>query len=346
MSTEVVGHHHGRGGGQSHAGSGSIRVSGGRAKRKAPEFVSEGRGLKMSRPVVISCAITGGADTVGKHPAIPVTPEQIAGSAIDAAAAGAAAVHIHVRDAGTGKRSMDVALYREVVDRIRSRGSDVIINLTTGPGGMVHADRKALDASGLGAQVIDPDTRYRHVAELRPEICSLDMGTMNFGDNMFVNSIHDIAKIASLALRDGVRPELEVFQSGDIVYANHLIKRGEIATPAWFQICLGVPWSAPATPASMAHMASLLPPGSPWSAIGIAQYQFPMAAQAVLLGGHVRVGLEDNLYLSKGVFAQSNAALVERAVKIIELLGETVATKAEARQIIGLAGDRKPVSVH
>ena len=292
----------------------------------------------MGRPVVISCAVTGGAETVGKHPAIPVTPEQIAQSAIEAAKAGAAAVHIHVRDPQTGLRSMDIAHYREVVDRIGSSGSDVIINLTTGPGGMVHADRKALDGSGLGALVIDPEIRYRHVAELRPEICSLDMGTMNFGNNMFVNSVQDIAKIASFALKDGVRPELEVFQSGDIVYANHLIKRREIATPAWFQLCLGVPWAAPATPASMAHMASLLPEGSLWSAFGVAQYQFPMVAQAVLLGGHVRVGLEDNLYLAKGVYAPTNAALVERAAKIIELLGEQVATKAEARQILGLTG--------
>jgi uncharacterized protein (DUF849 family) len=299
----------------------------------------------MSRPVVISCAITGGADSVGKHPAIPVTPEQIATSAIEAAEAGAAAVHIHVRNPQTGLRSMEIAHYREVVDRICSSGSDVIINLTTGPGGLVHADRQPLDDNGLGAQVLDPELRYRHVAELRPEICSLDMGTMNFGNNMFVNSAPDVAKIASFALRDGVRPELEVFQSGDIMYANHLIKRGEIAKPAWFQLCLGISWSAPATPTSMAHMASLLPEGSLWSAFGIAQHQFPMAAQAVLLGGHVRVGFEDNLYLTKGVYASTNAALVERAVKIVELLGEKVATKAEARQILGLTAQRK-TAVH
>lgn len=298
----------------------------------------------MSRAVVISCAITGGADSVGKHPAIPVTPEQIAKSAIEAAEAGAAAVHIHVRDPKTGRRSMEFEYYREVVDRIRSSGSDVIINLTTGPGGLVYADRQALDANGLGAQVLDPDLRYRHVAEIRPEICSLDLATMNFGNNLFVNSAQDVAKIASYALRDGVRPELEVFQSGDIMYANHLIKRGEIAKPAWFQLCLGISWSAPATTTSMAHLASLLPEGSVWSAFGIAQHQFPMAAQAVLLGGHVRVGLEDNLYLSKGVYALTNAALVERAAKIIELLGERVATKAEARQFLGLSAARATVA--
>lgn len=291
----------------------------------------------MGRPVIISCAVTGGADTVGKHPAIPVTPEQIARSAMEAAEAGAAAVHIHVRDPQTGKRSMDSALYREVVDRIRSSGSDVIINLTTGPGGQVNADGKALDTNGLGVQAVAPEIRYRHIAELRPEICSLDMGTMNFGNNMFVNTVQDVAKIASFALRDGVRPELEVFQSGDIMYATHLLQRGEIANPAWFQLCLGVPWGAPATTASMAHMASLLPAGSIWSAFGISSRQFPMVAQAILLGGHVRVGLEDNLYLSKGVFAPTNAALVERAVNIVESLGETIATKAEARQILGFS---------
>jgi uncharacterized protein (DUF849 family) len=181
-----------------------------------------------------------------------------------------------------------------------------------------------------------PAERVAHVEELRPEICSLDMGTMNFGANIFVNTPEDIAAIARGAVRAGSRPELEVFDLGQIRLAQHLIDKGEIAHPALFQLCLGVPWGAPATAETMAHMRNMLPPGSPWCAFGIASQQFPMVAHAVLLGGHVRVGLEDNLYLDRGILAPSNAALVERAVSIVTALGAKIASPAEARTLLGL----------
>jgi uncharacterized protein (DUF849 family) len=290
----------------------------------------------MARSVIITCAVTGGGDTVGKSKAVPVTPEQIAQSAIDAAKAGAAIVHLHVRDPKTGRGSTDPALFRETVQRIRASGTDVILNLTTGHGAIVRLTREARTGASVGGSVLPPQERVAHVEELHPEICSLDMGTMNFGANIFVNTPEDITEIARGAKRAGSRPELEVFDLGQIRLAQHLIDQGEIASPALFQLCLGVPWGAPATAETMAHMRNMLPPGSPWCAFGIAAQQFPMVAHAVLLGGHVRVGLEDNLYLDRGVLAPSNAALVERAVSIVTALGAAVAGPAEARTLLGL----------
>jgi uncharacterized protein (DUF849 family) len=290
----------------------------------------------MARSVIITCAVTGGGDTVGKSKAVPVTPEQIATSAIDAAKAGAAIVHLHVRDPQTGRGSTDPALFRETVRRIRDSGTDVILNLTTGHGAIIRLTREARTGASIGGAVLPPEERVAHVEELRPEICSLDMGTMNFGANIFVNTPEDIAAIARGAVRAGSRPELEVFDLGQIRLAQHLIDKGEIAHPALFQLCLGVPWGAPATAETMAHMRNMLPPGSPWCAFGIASQQFPMVAHAVLLGGHVRVGLEDNLYLDRGILAPSNAALVERAVSIVTALGAKIASPAEARTLLGL----------
>ena len=289
----------------------------------------------MQRKVIISCAVTGSADSPTKNPAVPVTPGEIARSSIEAARAGAAVVHIHVRDPKTTRPSMDGALYREVVERIRASGCDVLINLTTGPGARFVPGAEDPLTPGPGTNLKPPQERVRHVVELRPDICSLDMGSFNMGGRVFVNTPEHLQTMA-VAIRDaGVLPELEVFETGHLLLAKRMIETGHIRPPGMFQICLGIAWGQPATPEAMAYMRNLLPAASPWFAFGISLHQFPMVAQAVLLGGHVRVGLEDNLYLEKGKLAPSNAALVEKAARIIEILGDSVASAADAREILG-----------
>jgi uncharacterized protein (DUF849 family) len=290
----------------------------------------------MQRKVIISCAVTGSADSPGRNPAVPVTPQQIAQSSIDAARAGAAIVHIHVRDPDTAKPSMDGALYRETVERIRASGTDVLINLTTGPGARFVHDPGDPSKAGAASTMRGPDERVRHVIELRPDICSLDMGSMNMGARVFINTPDHLQSMAIAIQQAGVLPELEVFETGHLLLAKKMIETGHIKPPGMFQICLGIAWGQPATPEAMSYMRSLLPADSPWFAFGISLHQFPMVAQSILLGGHVRVGLEDNLYLEKGKLAPSNAALVEKAARIIEILGDDVASPVDARQILGL----------
>jgi uncharacterized protein (DUF849 family) len=291
----------------------------------------------MARKVMIACALTGAADTPGKNPAVPVTPKQIADSGIEAAKAGAAIVHIHVRNPQTTGPSMELTHYKEVVDRIRESGTDVVINLTTGAGARFIPGSNDPMVPDPKSTMRTPSERVRHIVELKPEICSLDMGSINMGNYVFVNTVPHIEEMA-IAIRDaGVTPEIEVFEPGHIVLANRMIKTGHFKTPTLFQICLGVTWGTPATPDAMKFMRDLLPPtDNTWFTFGCAATQFPMVAQAMLYGGHVRVGLEDNLYLSRGKLAPSNAALVERAVAIIESMGEDIATAAEARQMLGL----------
>jgi uncharacterized protein (DUF849 family) len=290
----------------------------------------------MSRDVIISCALTGGADTVGKHPAIPVTPEQIATAGIEAAKAGAAIVHIHVRDPATGKASRELKHYKEVVERIRNSGVDVIINLTTGPGAAYFPSEDNPAVGGPGTTLSRPEERVRHIQELRPEICTLDIATLSMGDRTFMNTPPHLRVMGRLIREAGVLPELEVFDSGHIRLARKLIDEGVLATPPMLQLCLGIPYGAPATAEAMIMMRNMLPQPCVWAAFGISLHQFPMVAQATILGGHVRVGLEDNLYLERGVFAPNNAALVERAATIITALGERPATPAKAREILGL----------
>ena len=291
----------------------------------------------MQRKVMISCAVTGSADTPGRNPAVPVTPEQIANSAIDAAKAGAAIVHVHVRNPKTTKPSMDGAHYREVVERIRASGTDVLINLTTGPGARFMHDEMDPSKPSADSTLKSPQDRVRHVVELKPDICSLDMGSLNMGDRVFINTPKHLQSMA-VAIKDaGVMPELEVFETGHLLLAKRFIADGYVKPPGLFQICLGISWGQPATPEAMSYMRNLLPAESPWFAFGISLHQFPMVAQTVLLGGHPRVGLEDNLYLEKGKLAPSNAALVEKAAKIIEILGDFVATPDEARHMLGLS---------
>jgi uncharacterized protein (DUF849 family) len=291
----------------------------------------------MQRKVMISCAVTGSADTPRRNPAVPVTPKQIAQSSIDAAKAGAAIVHIHVRNPETTKPSMDNALYREAVERIRDSGTDVLINLTTGPGARFVHDDADPSKPGPDSTLTSPDERVRHVVELKPDICSLDMGSLNMGDRVFINTPAHLQAMA-ISIKDaGVMPELEVFETGHLLLAKRFIENGTVKPPGMFQICLGISWGQPATTEAMTYMRNLLPPDSPWFAFGISLHQFPMVAQTVLLGGHPRVGLEDNIYLEKGKLAPSNAALVEKAANIIEILGDHVATPADARHILGLA---------
>ncbi len=291
----------------------------------------------MARKVMISCALTGAADTPGKNPAVPVTPKEIAESGIAAAKAGAAIIHIHVRDPQTKGPSMELAYYKEVMDRVRDSGTDVIINLTTGAGARFVPGSNDPMIPDPRSTMVSPAERVSHVVELKPEICSIDMGSINMGNFVFINTVPQIEEIAT-AIRDaGVVPEIEVFEPGHILLANKMIQSGHFKTPTLFQVCLGVLWGTPATPDAMKFMTDLLPKQDcTWFTFGCGAQQFPMVAQAMLYGGHVRVGLEDNLYLAKGQLAPSNAALVAKAAGIIETLGEELATPAEARKMLGL----------
>ena len=292
----------------------------------------------MQPKVIITCAVTGAGDTVGKSPNVPVTPEQIANAALEAASAGATVVHCHVRNVITGKGARDVALYRDVMERIRASNKDVIINLTAGMGGdVVVGDGETPLKFGEGTDCVGPLERLIHIKELRPEICTLDCGTLNFGDgqSIVVQTPTQLREQARLIKSYGVKPEMEIFDSGNLWFANQLVKEGLIEPKPLYQLCLGIPWGAPFNAETMAYQKSQLPPDAIWAAFSIGRQQFQAVAQAVLLGGHVRVGLEDNLYLDKGVYA-SNGALTEKAVKLIELLGTKVATPAEGRAILGL----------
>lgn len=290
----------------------------------------------LADKTIITCAVTGSITRPDQHPGLPITPEQIARSTIEAAKAGAAVAHLHVRDPQTGSPSMEVALYREVVERIRESGSDILINLTTGPGGRFVPGEDDPKVAGPGTNLLPPERRVEHVVALRPDICSLDLNTMWFGASVVINTPKSAATMARAIRAAGVLPELEVFDSGDIQLAHQLLADGTLARPPLFQVVLGIRNGFPATPETLLYAKSLLPADAMWAAMGIGRMEFPIVAQACLLGGHVRVGLEDNLYLSKGELAPSNAALVERAATLVELLGRSVATPAEARRILGL----------
>ncbi len=291
----------------------------------------------MSSGVIVTCAVTGSGDTVGKNPAVPVTPEQIADACMQAASAGAAVVHVHVRDPETGKGCRDTDLFREVVELVRGRDRDVIINLTSGMGGDFVPGEDDPAVAGPGTDLVGPLERLAHIEELRPEICSLDCGSMNFGlgHEVYINTTASLEIMAGRCQKIGVKPELEVFDLGQIRCAKYLQDQGLVDDPPVFQICLGLAWGAGADAESMLALRNELPEGAKWFAFGVGRQQMPMAAQAILLGGHVRVGLEDNLYLSRGVLA-SNGELVEKAVRIIEELGGEVLGPDAARKELGL----------
>jgi len=297
----------------------------------------------MKRKVVLTCAVTGDGPIHPKYPNYPVTADQIADSCVAAAEAGASVVHIHGRDPETGLGDRSPAVFRDIVERVRARNSEVVINLTTGMGATFVPDPVDEARAHTTTDVATAADRVRHVAELRPEICTLDAVTMNLEggiagapDCIFMNTPGKLRDMAGLIREAGVKPELEVFNPGDILLANRMIADGLIDEPPLFQLCLGVKWSAPADPTTLLYMQGLLPENAVWSAFGISRWQMEIVAMSTVLGGHCRVGLEDNIYLERGVFA-TNAQLVERASRIIRDLGREVATPDEAREILGLA---------
>jgi len=292
----------------------------------------------MNRNIIVSCAVTGSGDSVGKHPAIPVTPQEIANAAIDAAKAGAAIAHIHVRDPETGKPSRRLDLYREVVSRIRESDTDVILNLTTGMGGDLYlGDGENPLKFGDNTDCIGQLERMEHIVELLPEICTLDCGSFNYPDDnyVYISSSRMLRQGAELLQELGVKPELEIFDLGQMGFANQLLAEGLLDDPPLLQICLGIKWGAEASTTTFKAMVELLPEKCNWGGFGVGAMEMPMVAQSILLGGNVRVGLEDNLYLDKGVFA-SNAQLVERACSITQQMGCRIQGVAEARETLGL----------
>lgn len=291
----------------------------------------------MNRKVIVTCALTGAGDTTGRSEHVPVTPEEIATDAIEAARAGASAVHIHVRDVETGQGSRDVALYREVVRLVRESDVDPVINLTAGMGGDLFLDPGEPTKQLPGTDLVSALERLAHVEELRPEICTLDCGSLNFGEGsqLYVSTPDMLREGAARIEELGVKPELEIFDTGNLWFANVMVEEGLIAPPPLYQLCMGIPYGAPVDAGLLQAMVNMLPQGAQWTSFAIGRNQLPWVAQSVLLGGHVRVGLEDNLYLRKGVKA-TNAQLTERAVQIVNDLGSSVATPDEAREILQL----------
>jgi uncharacterized protein (DUF849 family) len=294
----------------------------------------------MNTEVFITCAVTGVGATTSRSELVPVTPPEIAGAALEAARAGAAIVHIHVRDPETGGPSRDPALYRDVVERIRSSGVDVVLNLTAGMGGdlVLGGVESPLPVSSEGTDMAGATERLQHVDELRPEICTLDCGTMNFaeGDYVMTNTPSMLRDMARQIRELGVRPEIEVFDTGHLVFAKQLIAEGLIDEPAMLQLCMGIPYGAPDDPGTLLALVNQLPPACVFSAFAIGRMQLPYVALAALVGGNVRVGLEDNIWLGRGVKA-TNGQLVERAVAIVEAMNVRVLSPAETREKLGLS---------
>lgn len=285
---------------------------------------------------IITCAVTGNIVKPGQHPNLPITPAQIAQACLDAADAGAAVVHIHVRDPETGMPSMELAHYAEVIERIRVRNRHLVINLTTGPGGRFIPSPDDPQVAAPGSTLMLPERRVEHIAVLRPDIATLDLNTMNSGAEVVINTPANVARMAKVIRAAGVKPEIEIFDSGDLHLAHDLIRDGVLEGPGLFSFVLGVKYGFSATPATMAYAAGQLPPDAVWTGFGIGRQAFPMVAQAWLLGGHVRVGFEDNLFIAKGQLARDNAELVARARQLVESLGGAIATPQEAREILGL----------
>ena len=293
----------------------------------------------MNWDVFITCAVTGAGDSAGRSDKVPVNPEQIAASAVEAARAGAAVAHIHVRDPATGKGARDPALYAEVMQRVRASGVDVVLNLTAGMGGdMVFGSVEQPLPPGAGTDMAGATERLAHVAQLLPEICTLDCGSMNFaagGDYVMVNTPDTLRAMARQVQALGVKPELEVFDTGHLVMVKEMLREGLLDDPVLVQLCMGIPYGAPDDPLTLMALVHALPPGTVFSAFSIGRMQLPYAAMAALAGGNVRVGLEDNLFLSRGVLA-SNGALVERAATILTAMGARILGPEDVRKKLKL----------
>jgi uncharacterized protein (DUF849 family) len=285
---------------------------------------------------ILTCAVTGNLTKPEMTPYLPITPKQIADSCLGAAEAGAAVVHIHVRHPDTGKPSMELDHYSEVMHLIKAQNKELIINLTTGPGGRFIPSEDDPKVFAAGTTLCHPLKRVEHVAKLKPDICSLDLNTMNSGADVVINTPANVRKMAQVIKEAGVMPELEIFDTGDLNLAKDLIKEGVLEGPGLYTFVMGVKYGLNTDPATLLYMRDQLPQGAKWAAFGIAKAEFPIVAQAWLYGGHVRVGMEDNIYLDRGVLCESNAQLVSRANRIIKDLGGELATSREAREILDL----------
>ena len=295
--------------------------------------------LEINRSVFITCAVTGSGATQDRSPHVPRSPAQIAQSAIDAARAGAAVVHCHVRDPDTGAPSRDLSLYRELTERIRDSDTDVVLNLSAGMGGDIvfGTTENPLPLDDYGTDMVGASERVAHLVSCRPEICTLDCGTMNFSeaDYVMTNTPGMLRAMCSRMVELGIKPEIEAFDTGHLWFAKELAKGGVLPSPALVQLCMGVPWGAPNDLGTFLAMVNQIPQDWTWSAFSLGRDQLPYVASSVLAGGNVRVGLEDNLFLSKGVLA-SNAQLVERAVSMIEGLGANIMDAAGVRDKLNL----------
>jgi len=290
----------------------------------------------MLEKVMITCALTGNLTTPDQTPHLPITPAEIAQSALEAAKAGAAVAHIHVRDPQTGKPSMSLDLYREVIDRIRDKNADLILNVTTGPGGRFVPSQHDPKVFASGTTLMNPEQRVEHIAALKPDICTLDLNTMNSGAEVVINTPGNVRRMAKIIRENGVKPEIELFDSGDIALLNDLVKDGTLDPAPLCSIVMGVKYGFQPSAETVLYARGLLPAGASWTAFGIGRSAYAMAAQSLIAGGHVRGGLEDAVYISRGVLAPSNAALVEKARNLVEALGAGVLTAAEARTLLKL----------
>jgi uncharacterized protein (DUF849 family) len=291
----------------------------------------------MQDQIIVTCALTG-AGPMSDNPNHPVTPRQIAESGLAAAEAGAAVLHVHVRDPQTREFSGDCALYEEAVGLIRESNPDVILNLTTGLGsGFYPKDYLLPDTAGPGTHIWSVEKRIEHVLKLRPEICTLDLVTAQVFGGIVISTEPVLAHMAERVRAVGVKPEIELFDAGDAVLAKHLIKKGSLDGPGMYSFVMGLNYTMPADTETMTYIRNLLPPGAVWQGFGIGRNQSPMAMQSLLLGGHVRVGMEDNVYETRGVFWKSNADQVTKARRMVEALGSRIASPAQARQLLGLA---------
>jgi uncharacterized protein (DUF849 family) len=295
--------------------------------------------MEVMQKVILTCAVVGENQYNRKHPTFPITPQQIAEAALEADKAGASVVHLHVRDPKSGNGSRDPELFLEMATRVRQLGVQAIINVTCGGGGVFRPDPSDESKAGPGSDIASAEERVRHIEMVRPEMCSIDVCTQNQVDGnidyVYLNTPNTLRKMARRFQELEVKPEIEVFAPGDLLLANKMLEEGLFDRPPMYQFVTGTQWGLPSTPETLIYLRNLLPSGALWAAFGIGRMQMPMVAQAVLLGGNVRVGLEDNLYLRRGEFA-TNGQLVARARSIIESLGHEVATPDEARQILQL----------
>lgn len=290
----------------------------------------------MDAPTILTCAVTGNLTRPEQTPHLPVTPPQIVEACLAAAEAGAAVVHIHVRDPKTGAPSMELDLYGQVVEAIRRHNPSLVINLTTGPGGRYVPDDVNPRVASEGTTLLRPEQRVQHIADFKPDVCSLDLNTMNSGDQVVMNTPKNVARMARIIREAGSVPELECFDTGDLVLAQKLIDDGTLAGPGLYTFVLGVRYAMPFTPAAIAFARSLIAPTAQWSAFAVGRQAFQAVAQSFLLGGNVRIGLEDTIYIARGRLATSNAELVTKARRIVEDLGGSLATPEQTRQRWGL----------